>query len=56
MVMVFDFTLVYALDPGRDAQDELRRPAGSDCTDATMDWGRPRYIALAFSRAFIFNA
>ncbi|WP_186097903.1 transcriptional regulator [Burkholderia gladioli] len=49
--MVHDFTLVYALNPELDSQDEvLRRLAGSDCADATVGWGRPGYVALAFSR------
>ncbi|WP_066095138.1 transcriptional regulator [Xanthomonas massiliensis] len=49
--MVHDFTLVYALNPELDAQDEvLRRLAGSDCADATVGWGRLRHVALAFSR------
>ncbi len=49
--MVFDFTLVYALDPGLDVPDEvMSRLAGSDCADATVGWGRPRHVALAFSR------
>lgn len=49
--MVHDFTLVYALNLGLDSQDEvLRWLAVSDCADATVGWGRPGYIALAFSR------
>lgn len=49
--MVHDFTLVYALNPELDSQDEvLRRLAGSDCADATVGWGRPGHVALAFSR------
>lgn len=49
--MVHDFTLVYALNPQVDSQDEvLRRLAGSDCADATVGWGRPGHVALAFSR------
>lgn len=49
--MVHDFTLVYALNPELDLQDEvLRRLAGSDCADATVGWGRPGHVALAFSR------
>ncbi|PPT78841.1 transcriptional regulator [Xanthomonas arboricola pv. populi] len=49
--MVQDFTLVYALNPELDLQDEvLRRLAGSDCADATVGWGRPAHVALAFSR------
>ena len=40
--MAHDFTLVYALNPELDSQDEvLRRLAGSDCADATVGWGRP---------------
>lgn len=49
--MVHDFTLVYALNPVVDSLDEiLRRLVGSDCADATVGWGRPGHIALAFSR------
>lgn len=49
--MVHDFTLVYALNPGVGSQDEvLRRLAGSGCADATVGWGRPGHVALAFSR------
>ncbi|WP_197346485.1 transcriptional regulator [Ralstonia pseudosolanacearum] len=49
--MIFDFTLVYALNPELDSQDEvMRRLAGSDCADATVGWGRPGHVALAFSR------
>lgn len=49
--MAHDFTLVYALNPELDSQDEvLRRLAGSDCADATVGWGRPGHVALAFSR------
>ncbi|HBP1854968.1 hypothetical protein KGZ12_14475 [Pseudomonas aeruginosa] len=49
--MVHDFTLVYALNPKVDSQDEiLRRLAGSDCADATVGWGRLGHVALAFSR------
>ncbi len=49
--MVHDFTLVYALNPEAGSQDEvLRRLAGSDCADATVGWGRPGHVALAFSR------
>ncbi|KAF7598346.1 MAG: transcriptional regulator [Candidatus Dactylopiibacterium carminicum] len=49
--MVHDFTLVYALNPELDSQDEvLRRLTGSDCADATVGWGRPGHVALAFSR------
>lgn len=40
--MVHDFTLVYALNPELDSQDEiLRRLAGNDCADAMVGWGRP---------------
>lgn len=49
--MVHGFTLVYALNPELDSQDEvLRRLAGSDCADARVGWGRPGHVALAFSR------
>ncbi len=49
--MVHDFTLIYALNPELDSQDEvLRRLAGSDCADATVGWGRPGHVVLAFSR------
>lgn len=49
--MVHDYILVYALNPELDSQDEiLRRLAGSDCADATVGWGRPGHVALAFSR------
>ena len=49
--MVHDFTLVYALNPGLDSQDEvLHRLTGSDCADATVGWGRLGHVALAFSR------
>ncbi|MCO7486939.1 transcriptional regulator [Stenotrophomonas maltophilia] len=49
--MAHDFTLVYALNPEQDSQDEvLRRLACSDCADATVGWGRPGHVALAFSR------
>ncbi|AKC81275.1 prophage CP4-57 regulatory [Xanthomonas arboricola] len=49
--MAHDFTLVYALNPELDSQDEvLSRLAGSDCADATVGCGRPGHIALAFSR------
>ena len=49
--MIHDFTLVYALSPELDAQDEvMRRLADSDCADATVGWGLPGYVALAFSR------
>jgi hypothetical protein len=51
MVMVHDFTLVCALNLELDSQDEvMRRLAGSDCADATVGWGRPGHVALAFSR------
>ena len=51
MAMVFDFTLVYALNPELDTQDEvMRRLTGSDCADATVGWGLPGHVALAFSR------
>ncbi len=47
--MVHDFTLVYALNPELDSQDEiLRRLVGSDCADAMVGWGRPGHVALAF--------
>lgn len=49
--MTHDFTLVYALNLELDAQEEvLRRLASSDCADATVGWGRPGHVALAFSR------
>ena len=49
--MVFDFTLVYALNSGLDMHDEvMSRLMGSDCADATVGWGRPGHVALAFSR------
>ncbi|MBI3102093.1 MAG: transcriptional regulator [Burkholderiales bacterium] len=49
--MIHDFTLVYALSPELNSQDEvMHRLAGSDCADATVGWGRPGYVALAFSR------
>ncbi len=52
--MIHDFTLVYALNPELDAQEEvLRRLAGSDCADATVGWGRLGHVALAFSREAI---
>jgi len=38
--MDHDFTLVYALSPEPDSQDEvLQRLAGSDCANATVGWG-----------------
>ncbi|MFT3815996.1 MAG: transcriptional regulator [Acidovorax sp.] len=48
--MVHDFTLVYALDPDVPQDEVLRRLAGSHCVDATVGWGRPGHVALAFSR------
>lgn len=49
--MVHDFTLVYALSRELNSQDEvMHRLAGSDCADATVGWGRPGHVALAFSR------
>ena len=49
--MVHDFTLVYALDSGMGSQEDvLRRLADSDCADATVGWGRPEHVGLAFSR------
>ena len=49
--MVHDFTLVYALDSGMGSQEDvLRQVANSDCTDATVGWGRPGHFDLAFSR------
>lgn len=49
--MVHDFTLVYALDSGMGSQEDvLRQVTGSDCPDATVDWGRPGYVGLAFRR------
>ena len=49
--MVFDFTLVYALNPELDGHDAvMSRLTGSDCADATVGWGRPGHVALAFSR------
>lgn len=48
--MVHDFTLVYALNPEVSQDEVLRRLAGSDCADATVGWGRPGHVALAFSR------
>lgn len=49
--MIHDFTLVYALSPELNSQDEvMHRLAGSDCADATVGWGRPGHVALAFSR------
>lgn len=52
--MILDFTLVYALNPELDSQNEvMHRLAGSDCADATVGWGRPGHVALAFSREAI---
>lgn len=52
--MVHDFTLVYALDSGMGSQEDvLRRLATSDCADATVGWGRPEHVGLAFSREAI---
>lgn len=49
--MIHDFTLVYALSPELNSQDEvMHRLAGSDCADATVGCGRPGHVALAFSR------
>jgi hypothetical protein len=49
--MIHDFTLVYALSPELNSQDEVMHwLAGSDCADATVGWGRPGHVALAFSR------
>nr|WP_296561068.1 DUF2274 domain-containing protein [Pigmentiphaga sp.] len=49
--MVHDFTLIYALDSGMGSQEDvLRQVAGSDCADATVGWGRPGHVGLAFSR------
>lgn len=49
--MIHDFTLVYALSPQLNSQDEvIHRLAGSDCADATVGSGRPGHVALAFSR------
>ena len=49
--MIHDFTLVYALNPELDSQDEVRRRlAGSDCADATVGCGQPGHVVLAFSR------
>ena len=48
--MVHDFTLVYALNPEVSQDEDLRRLAGSGCADATVGWGRPGHVALAFSR------
>lgn len=50
-MMVHDFTLVYALNPELNSQDEvMRRLASSACADVTVGWGRPGHVALAFSR------
>ena len=49
--MVHDFTLVYVLNSGMGSQEDvLRQVAGSDCADATVGWGRPGHVGLAFSR------
>lgn len=49
--MVHDFILVYALDSGVGSQEDvLRALADSDCADATVGWGRPGHVGLAFSR------
>ena len=48
--MVHDFTLIYALNPEVSQDEVLRRLAGSNCADATVGWGRPGHVALAFSR------
>lgn len=49
--MVHDFTLVYELDSRMGSQEDvLRRLASSDCADATVGWGRPGHVGLAFSR------
>ncbi|MFC4298685.1 transcriptional regulator [Castellaniella hirudinis] len=48
--MVHDFTLVYALNLEESQDEVLRRLVGSDCADATVGWGRPGHVALAFSR------
>lgn len=48
--MVHDFTLVYALASGVGSQEDvLRQLADSDCADATVGWGRPGHVGLAFS-------
>jgi hypothetical protein len=40
IAMIHDFTLVYALSPELNSQDEvMHRLAGSDCADATVGWG-----------------
>lgn len=50
-IMVHDFTLVYELDSRMGSQEDvLRRLADSDCADATVGWGRPGRVGLAFSR------
>lgn len=55
--MVYDFTLVYELGPESGAQEDvLRRLTDGDCADATVGWGRPRHVALAFSREAIDHA
>jgi hypothetical protein len=49
--MVHDFTLVYALHSDMGSQEDvLRQLAGSDCSDATVGWGRPGHVGLDFSR------
>lgn len=49
--MVHDFILVYALDSGVGSQEDvLRKLAHSDCADATVGWGQPGHVGLAFSR------
>lgn len=48
--MAHDFTLVYALNTEVSQDEVLRRLACSDCADATVGWGRPGHVALAFSR------
>ncbi|MER1027853.1 hypothetical protein AAA608_02190 [Pseudomonas aeruginosa] len=56
IAMVHDFTLVYALNPELDSQDEvLRRLAGWPAGRQRLcrrhsGLGRPGHIALAFSR------
>lgn len=49
--MVQDFTPVYELDSHMGSpEDVLRRLANSDCADATVGWGRPGHVGVAFSR------
>ena len=49
--MVHDFTLVYVLDSCMGSQEDvLRQLTNSDCADATVGWGRPGHVGLAFSR------